>query len=43
MNYQKNNSPIENETFAEYRIQQKKITKAIEILKQNNYIVYKKK
>lgn len=37
------NPVIENETFHHYREHERKVEQAIELLKKNNYIVYKKK
>jgi len=36
-------SAIENETFHHYREHERKVEQAIELLKKNNYVVYKKK
>jgi transcription initiation factor IIE alpha subunit len=33
---------IHNEIFCTYRIEQEKIKEAIELLKENGYIIYKK-
>lgn len=35
-------NPFENEIFEEYRQQQKKVKKAIELLKKHGYIIYEK-
>ena len=36
------NHAFENEIFEEFRIQQKEIDKAIELLKKHGYIIYEK-
>tara|TARA_B100000212_G_scaffold209793_1_gene158448 strand:- start:2590 stop:2712 length:123 start_codon:yes stop_codon:yes gene_type:complete len=37
------NEWIENEIFKAYRDNEKKVEEAVELLKKNNYVVYKKK